>query len=213
MKLTHDLIERKSVLMIVLVLLVVSVGGLVEIVPLFFQRSTTQPVAGLKPYTLLELTGRDIYVREGCYNCHSQMIRPFRAETERYGHYSVAGEFVYDRPFQWGSKRTGPDLARVGGRYSDEWHRIHLTNPRDVVPESNMPGYPWLKKTPADAESIQAKLKALRGLGHPYSDEDLATAKDQLAGKSEQDALIAYLQVLGTAMKGVTGASQGNRIQ
>ena len=201
MKLTHDLIERKSALMIILVLLVVSVGGLVEIVPLFFQRSTTEPVAGLKPYPPLQLAGRDIYVREGCYNCHSQMIRPFRAETERYGHYSVAGEFVYDRPFQWGSKRTGPDLARVGGRYGDEWHRIHLNNPRDVVPESNMPGYPWLAKTPADATHIEGKLRVLRGLGHPYTDEDIAGAKQALAGKTELDALIAYLQGMGTALK------------
>jgi cytochrome c oxidase cbb3-type subunit 2 len=203
MKLTHDLIERKSALMIVLVLLTVSVGGLVEIVPLFFQRSTTEPVAGLKPYPPLQLAGRDIYVREGCYNCHSQMIRPFRAETERYGHYSVAGEFVYDRPFQWGSKRTGPDLQRVGGRYGDEWHRIHLDNPRDVVPESNMPGYPWLARTPADASHIERKLRVLRSLGHPYTDADIAGAKQALAGKTEQDALIAYLQGLGTAVKGV----------
>jgi cytochrome c oxidase cbb3-type subunit II len=201
MKLTHDLIERKTMLMVALVVAVVSVGGLVEIVPLFFQRSTTEPVAGLKPYPPLQLAGRDIYVREGCYNCHSQMIRPFRAETERYGHYSVAGEFVYDRPFQWGSKRTGPDLARVGGRYGDEWHRVHLDNPRDVVPESNMPGYPWLARTPADASSIVAKLKTLRMMGHPYSDEDIAGAKQALEGKTEQDALIAYLQGLGTALK------------
>src|SRR6266516_1014244 len=156
MKLTHDFIERNLGLMVVLVILVVSVGGLVEILPLFFQRSTTEPVAGLRPYTALQLTGRDIYVREGCYGCHSHMIRPFRAETERYGHYSVAGEFVYDRPFQWGSKRTGPDLARVVGRYGDQWHRVHLNNPRDVVPESNMPGYPWLAQTPADASAIEA---------------------------------------------------------
>ena len=203
MKLTHDLIERKSALMIVLVLLTVSVGGLVEIVPLFFQRSTTEPVAGLKPYPPLQLAGRDIYVREGCYNCHSQMIRPFRAETERYGHYSVAGEFVYDRPFQWGSKRTGPDLQRVGGRYGDEWHRIHLDNPRDVVPESNMPGYPWLARTPVDDSHIEKKLRVLRSLGHPYTDADIAGAKQALAGKTEQDALIAYLQGLGTALKGV----------
>ena len=202
MKLTQDLIERKTGLMILMVLLVVSVGGLVEIVPLFFQRSTTQPVAGLKPYPPLQLAGRDIYVREGCYNCHSQMIRPFRAETERYGHYSVAGEFVYDRPFQWGSKRTGPDLARVGGRYGDEWHRIHLNNPRDVVPESNMPGYPWLARTPADATHIERKLSVLRTLGHPYSDEDIAGARKALEGKSELDALVAYLQGLGTALKG-----------
>jgi cytochrome c oxidase cbb3-type subunit 2 len=198
---SHSNIEKSNTLLIVLIVLVVLVGGLVEIVPLYFQRSTTEPVAGLKPYAPLALTGRDIYVREGCYNCHSQMIRPFRAETERYGHYSVAGEFVYDRPFQWGSKRTGPDLARVGGRYSDEWHRIHLDNPRDVVPESNMPAYPWLAKTPADASSIEAKLKVLRSLGHPYSDADIAGARAALAGKSEQDALIAYLQGLGTALK------------
>ena len=203
MKITHDLIERKSALLVILVLLVVSVGGMVEIIPLFFQRSTTEPVAGLKPYPPLQLAGRDIYVREGCYGCHSQMIRPFRAETERYGHYSVAGEFVYDRPFQWGSKRTGPDLARVGGRYGDEWHRIHLNNPRDVVPESNMPSYPWLAATPADDGSIEKKLAVLRVLGHPYSDEDVKGAKAELAGKSEQDALIAYLQGLGTALKGV----------
>jgi len=201
MKLTHDLIERKTGLLILLVILVVSVGGLVEIVPLFFQRSTTEPVAGLRPYPPLQLAGRDIYVREGCYNCHSQMIRPFRAETERYGHYSVAGEFVYDRPFLWGSKRTGPDLARVGGRYGDEWHRIHLNDPRDVVPESNMPAYPWLAKTPADATDIERKLQVLRSLGHPYSDADIQGAKAALAGKTEQDALIAYLQGLGTVIK------------
>jgi len=201
MKLTHDLIERKTGLLILLVLLVVSVGGLVEIVPLFFQRSTTEPVAGLKPYPPLQLAGRDVYVREGCYNCHSQMVRPFRAETERYGHYSVAGESVYDRPFLWGSKRTGPDLARVGGRYGDEWHRVHLENPRDVVPESNMPGYPWLSRTPADATDIERKLRVLRGLGHPYTDADIQGAKAALAGKTEQDALIAYLQGLGTAIK------------
>ncbi len=201
MKFSHELIEKNSALLIILVILTVSVGGLVEIVPLYFQKSTTEPVSGLKPYTALQLTGRDIYVREGCYNCHSQMIRPFRAETERYGHYSVAGEFVYDRPFQWGSKRTGPDLARVGGRYSDDWHRIHLNNPRDLVPESNMPGYPWLESNPADGSHIEKKLKVLRTLGHPYSDEDVAAAPKALAGKTEQDALIAYLQVLGTAIK------------
>jgi cytochrome c oxidase cbb3-type subunit II len=203
MKLTHDLIERKTAWLIILVILVVSVGGLVEIVPLFFQRSTTEPVAGLKPYPALQLAGRDIYVREGCYNCHSQMIRPFRAETERYGHYSVAGEFVYDRPFQWGSKRTGPDLARVGGRYGDEWHRIHLNNPRDVVPESNMPGYPWLANTPVDFSDIQAKLRTLRAMGHPYTDAEVSGAKEALQGKTEQDALIAYLQGMGIALKGV----------
>ena len=201
MKLTHDLIERKSALLIVLVLLVVSVGGAVEIIPLFFQRSTTEPVTGLKPYPPLQLAGRDIYVREGCFNCHSQMIRPFRAETERYGHYSVAGESVYDRPFQWGSKRTGPDLARVGGRYGDEWHRVHLNNPRDVVPESNMPAYPFLATTKVDDSAIERKLTVLRSLGHPYTDDDIQGAKAALAGKTEQDALIAYLQGLGTALK------------
>jgi cytochrome c oxidase cbb3-type subunit II len=201
MKLTHDLIERKQGLLIILVILVISVGGLVEIVPLSFQKSVTEPVAGLKPYPPLELTGRDIYVREGCYNCHSQMVRPFRAEVERYGPYSVAGEFVYDRPFQWGSKRTGPDLHRVGGRYSDEWHRVHLINPRDVVPESNMPGYPWLARKRANAEDIEAKLIALRRLGVPYTDEDIAGARAALAGKTEMDALIAYLQGLGTAVR------------
>ncbi len=201
MKFTHDMIEKNSALLIVLIILVVAVGGLVEIVPLYFQRSTTEPVQGLKPYTPVELVGRNIYVREGCYNCHSQMIRPFRAETERYGHYSVAGEFVYDRPFQWGSKRTGPDLARVGGRYSDDWHRIHLNNPRELVPESNMPAYPWLAKSPAAGGDIEDHLKALRTLGHPYSDADIAGAKKQLEGKTEQDALIAYLQVLGTSIK------------
>jgi len=202
MSFSHDSLERNSALLIVLIVLVVAVGGLVEIVPLYFQKSTTQPVAGLKPYTPLQLVGRDIYVREGCYNCHSQMIRPFRAETERYGHYSVAGEFVYDRPFQWGSKRTGPDLARIGGKFSDAWHRIHLNNPRDVVPESNMPAYPWLAKTSADAGDIEVKLKVLRALGHPYSGAEIADARKDLAGRTEQDALIAYLQVLGTALKG-----------
>jgi cytochrome c oxidase cbb3-type subunit II len=201
MKLTHELIERNQALLIVLVVLTVAVGGLVEIVPLSFQKSVTEPVAGLKPYAPLQLTGRDIYVREGCYNCHSQMVRPFRAEVERYGPYSVAGEFVYDRPFQWGSKRTGPDLHRVGGRYSDDWHRIHLINPRDVVPESNMPGYAWLAKTPANAEDIEAKLKALRMLGVPYTQEQIASSRKELAGKTEMDALIAYLQGLGTSVK------------
>ena len=201
MKLTHDMIERNQALLIVLVILVVAVGGLVEIVPLYFQRSVTEPVAGLKPYSALQLAGRDVYVREGCYNCHSQMVRPFRAEVERYGPYSVAGEFVYDRPFQWGSKRTGPDLHRVGGRYSDEWHRIHLINPRDVVPESNMPRYPWLAKTRANAEDIEAKLTALKRLGVPYSEEQIASSRKALEGKTEMDALIAYLQGLGSAVK------------
>jgi len=203
MNFSHDMIEKNNTLMIVLIILVVAVGGLVEIVPLFFQKSTTEPVAGLKPYTPVQLAGRDIYLREGCYNCHSQMIRPFRAETERYGHYSVAGEFVYDHPFQWGSKRTGPDLQRVGGKYSDDWHRTHLNNPRDLVPESNMPGYPWLAKTPARSDDIEAKMRALRSVGVPYLDEDIAGARKQLAGKTEQDVLIAYLQVLGTALKNV----------
>ncbi len=201
MNFSHELIEKNSALMIVLIVLVIAVGGLVEIVPLYFQKSTTEPVAGLKPYTPLQLAGRDIYLREGCYNCHSQMIRPFRAETERYGHYSVAGEFVYDHPFQWGSKRTGPDLHRVGGKYGDDWHRTHLNNPRDLVPESNMPGYPWLARTAAASDDIEAKLRALRRVGVPYSDDDIAGARKQLAGKTEQDTLIAYLQVLGTALK------------
>jgi cytochrome c oxidase cbb3-type subunit 2 len=201
MKLTHDSIERKPWLLIVLILLVVSIGGLVEIVPLFFQKSTTEPVAGLAPYSPLRLAGRDVYVREGCYNCHSQMIRPFRAETERYGHYSVAGEFVFDRPHQWGSKRTGPDLARVGGRYSDEWHREHLDNPRAVVPESNMPAYPWLAKTALDPQSIVPKMQALKRLGDPYTDEQIAAAPKELAGKTEQDALVAYLQGMGVQIK------------
>ena len=201
MKLTHDMIERNQALFIILVILVIAVGGLVEIVPLWFEKSVTEPVAGLKPYTPLQLTGRDVYIREGCYNCHSQMVRPFRAEVERYGHYSVAGEFVYDRPFQWGSKRTGPDLHRVGGRYSNDWHRIHLIDPRSVVPESNMPGYPWLAKEPANAGDIEAKLRALRFLGVPYADQDIAGAKAELKDRTEMDALIAYLQVLGTALK------------
>jgi cytochrome c oxidase cbb3-type subunit 2 len=201
MKLTHDMIERNQALLIVLVILVISVGGLVEIVPLSFQKSVTEPVAGLKPYTALQLTGRDVYIREGCYNCHSQMIRPFRAEVERYGHYSTAGEFVYDHPFQWGSKRTGPDLHRVGGRYSDDWHRIHLINPRDLVPESNMPGYPWLARTSANAADVEAKMRALKSVGVPYAPEEIAAAPAGLNGKTEMDALIAYLQVLGTSLK------------
>jgi len=203
MNFSHEMIEKNSALMIVLIILVVAVGGLVEIVPLYFQKSTTEAVAGLKPYTPMQLAGRDIYLREGCYNCHSQMIRPFRAETERYGHYSVAGEFVYDHPFQWGSKRTGPDLHRVGGKYSDDWHRTHLNNPRDLVPESNMPGYPWLAKTAARSDDIESKMRALRSVGVPYSDADIAGAAKQLAGKTEQDTLVAYLQVLGTALKTV----------
>ena len=203
MKLTHDLIERNSALMIVLMVLVVAVGGLVEIVPLYFQRQTMEPVAGIKPYEPLRLVGRDIYLREGCYNCHSQMIRPLRAETLRYGHYSVAGEFVYDHPFQWGSKRTGPDLARVGGRYSDEWHRIHFNNPRDVVPESNMPGYPWLARASVEGVDVQARMKALTRVGVPYSADDIAQAPAALKGKTELDALIAYLQGLGVQLRNV----------
>ena len=197
----HQTIEKNVGLLILLVVLTVSVGGLVEIVPLFFQRSLTEPVAGLKPYNALQLVGRDIYIREGCYNCHSQMIRPFRAETERYGHYSVAGEFVYDHPFQWGSKRTGPDLARVGGRYSDEWHRTHLNNPRDLVPESNMPGYPWMVKNMIDPKSVAPRMKALSLVGVPYTEADMQEAEKMVAGKNEQDALIAYLQGLGTVIK------------
>lgn len=200
---SHDVIEKNTGLLAALILVAVSIGGLVEIVPLYFQRSTTEPVAGLKPYTALQLSGRDIYIREGCNNCHSQMIRPFRAETERYGHYSVAGEFVYDHPFLWGSKRTGPDLHRGGGRYSDEWHALHLDNPRQLVPESNMPAYPWLGKTRLDADDIEAKMRALRRLGVPYSDAEIGAAQAALAGKTERDALIAYLQMLGTALKNV----------
>jgi cytochrome c oxidase cbb3-type subunit 2 len=198
---THERIETHSWLLIVLVLCTVTIGGVVEIVPLFFQRSTTQPVAGLQPYTALEVAGRDIYLREGCYGCHSQMIRPLRAETLRYGHYSVAGEFVWDHPFQWGSKRTGPDLARVGGRYSDEWHRRHLLNPRELVPESNMPAYPWLAQAQVDAATIGRHLSALRQVGVPYSDAQIAAAAAQIEGKTELEALIAYLQGLGTALK------------
>ena len=199
--LSHEKIETNNFLMIVLILVVLLFGGMVEIVPLFFQKSTTEPVPGLKPYTALQVAGRDIYVREGCYNCHSQMIRPFRAETLRYGPYSVAGEFVYDHPFQWGSKRTGPDLARVGGKYSDEWHRIHLTNPRDVVPESNMPAYSWLEKSPVDGASLPAHMAGLRKLGAPYSDEEIAKATEEVQGKTELDAVIAYLQAMGIHRK------------
>ena len=198
---SHEKVETNNFLMIVLILLVIAIGGLVEIVPLFFQKSTTEAVKGVEPYTALQLAGRDIYTREGCYNCHSQMIRPFRAETLRYGHYSVAGEFVYDHPFQWGSKRTGPDLQRVGGKYSDEWHRIHLNNPRDVVPESNMPAYPWLEKSPVDASVLPAHMKALRTVGVPYTDAQIAASVDEVKGKTELEALVAYLQVMGRALK------------
>jgi len=197
----HERIETNNFLMIVLILLTAAVGGIVEIVPLYFQRSTTQPVPGLKPYDAVQLAGRDIYIREGCYNCHSQMIRTLRSETLRYGPHSVAGEFVYDHPFQWGSKRTGPDLARVGGKYSDDWHRLHLRNPRDLVPESNMPAYAWLDEATIEPASMAPRLKALRTVGVPYSDDEIAQAGEAVKGKTEMEALIAYLQVLGTARK------------
>ena len=198
---SHETIETNNFLMIVLIVMVIAVGGLVEIVPLFFQKSTTQPIQGVEPYGALQLVGRDIYLREGCYNCHSQMIRPFRAETLRYGHYSVAGEFVYDHPFQWGSKRTGPDLHRVGGKYSDEWHRIHLNNPRDLVPESNMPAYSWLENSTLDPAGVAPRMRALRTVGVPYTDEQITAAPELLKDKTEMDALVAYLQVLGRALK------------
>ena len=204
----HEIVEKNVGLLALFIVLVISVGGLVEIVPLFFLKSTTEPVEGLEHYSALRLEGRDVYVREGCYVCHSQMIRPFRAETERYGHYSVAGEFVYDHPFQWGSKRTGPDLARVGGRYSDDWHRVHLINPRDVVPESNMPGFPWLADNVLDGKLTAKKMRIMNRLMEatcngctPYSEEEIASAEKDVAGKTELDALIAYLQGLGTAIK------------
>lgn len=199
---SHEKVEKNMGVLIVLTILVISVGGLVEILPLFFMKSTTQPVDGLKPYTALQLAGRDVYIREGCNVCHSQMIRPFRAETERYGHYSVAGEFIYDRPFLWGSKRTGPDLHRVGGnRYSNEWHRLHLVDPRSVVPESIMPAYPWLEKNKLNGKLVAKKMKALRRIGHPYSDDDIRNAPKAVEGKTEMDAMIAYLQGLGQALK------------
>ncbi|KQP44589.1 cytochrome-c oxidase, cbb3-type subunit II [Pseudorhodoferax sp. Leaf274] len=197
----HERIETNNFLMIVLILLVLLVGGLVEIVPLFFQRTTTVAIEGVKPYTALQLAGRDVYLREGCYNCHSQMVRPLQAETLRYGHHSLAGEFVYDHPFQWGSKRTGPDLHRVGGKYNDEWHRIHLMNPRDVVPESNMPAYAWLDKATIDGEQLAANMRALRRLGVPYTDEEIAKAPADVKGRTEMEATIAYLQSLGLAVK------------
>ncbi|MGA8204577.1 MAG: cytochrome-c oxidase, cbb3-type subunit II [Woeseiaceae bacterium] len=193
----HETIEKSVNLMMVLIVLAISIGGLVELIPLMMSSNSTEPAPGIKPYSALRLAGRDIYVREGCYNCHSQMIRPFRSETERYGPYSVAGESVYDRPFQFGSKRTGPDLARVGGRYSDQWHRLHLMNPRDLVPESNMPGYPWLAKNKVDPALITKKMKVLKMLGDPYTDEQIAQAAADVEGKTELDALIAYLQGLG----------------
>ncbi len=198
---SHEKIETNAGLLAFFVLLVISIGGLVEIVPLFFMKDTTEPVKGLKPYTALQLEGRDVYIREGCYTCHSQMIRPFRAETERYGHYSVAGEFVYDHPFQWGSKRTGPDLARVGGRYSDEWHRVHLINPRDLVPESNMPGFPWLSENKIDHSLTPKKIAAMKTLGVPYTQKEIDEASAAVKDKTEMEALISYLQVLGTSIK------------
>ncbi len=195
----HEVVERKVSWLGVWIAIVISVGGLVEIVPLYLSNEMTQPAPGVKPYDALSVEGRDIYVREGCYNCHSQMIRPLRAETERYGHYSLAGESVYDHPFQFGSKRTGPDLARVGARYTDEWHRMHLVNPRDVVPESNMPAYAWLAEATIDERGTAAKMRALRAVGVPYADAQIDAAADEVRGKTEMDALIAYLQGLGTA--------------
>jgi cytochrome c oxidase cbb3-type subunit 2 len=197
----HEIIEKNIGLMALLMVLAVSIGGLTQIVPLFFQDVVNEPVAGMKPYTALQLEGRDIYIKEVCVGCHSLMVRPFRAETVRYGHYSVAGESVYDHPFLWGSKRTGPDLARVGGRYSDDWHRAHLYNPRNVVPESKMPSYPWLVEHKLDGQDTAAKMGALRTLGVPYTEEDIAGARDAVKGKTEMDALVAYLQVLGTSLK------------
>ena len=194
---SHEKIEKNIGLMAVLIAVAVSFGGLAEIVPLMYQAEAIQPLPGVKPYPALQLAGRDIYVREGCYNCHSQMVRTLRFETERYGHYSLAGESVYDRPFQWGSKRTGPDLARVGGRYSDDWHRVHLLNPRDVVPESNMPNFPWLAESMIDGDQITAHMRGLRRLGDPYTDADLAGASAAVEGKTELDAVVAYLQALG----------------
>jgi len=198
---THEKIETNSFLMIVLILITISFGGLVEIVPLFFQKSTTEPIRGLQPYTPVQLAGRDVYLKEGCYNCHSQMIRPFHAETLRYGHYSVAGEYVYDHPFQWGSRRTGPDLHRVGGRYSDDWHRAHLINPRGLVPESIMPAYPWLETKRVDETQLAPRMRALRAVGVPYTDEQIKNAAEEVKGKTEMDVLIAYLQVLGIHLK------------
>lgn len=200
---SHEIVEKNIGLMAILIVIVVSIGGLVEIVPLFFSAATTEPAEGIEPYGALELAGRDIYVSEGCYNCHSQMIRPFRAETQRYGHYSVAGEFVYDRPFQWGSKRTGPDLARIGGRYSDEWHRAHLMNPRDVVPQSNMPSFPWLAEREIDPESVARRMRIQKEwLSVPYTDAQIEKAVSALEGKTEMQAVIAYLQGLGVDFAG-----------
>jgi cytochrome c oxidase cbb3-type subunit 2 len=203
----HEIVEKKIALMGALIAVVISIGGLVEIAPLYMQTSVIEPSPGVKPYSALALEGRDVYVREGCYNCHSQMVRPLPAETERYGHFSIAGEAVYDHPFQFGSKRTGPDLARVGGRYTDEWHRIHLLNPRDVVPESNMPGFPWLAERTLDPAGTQTKMRALRTIGVPYTDEDIAAAGQAVANRSELDALIAYMQGLKFHGEAVTAAS------
>jgi cytochrome c oxidase cbb3-type subunit 2 len=197
---SHEVVEKNAGLLAVLIIIVISIAGLVEIVPLFFIKSTTEPVEGLQPYTALQLEGRDVYIKNGCVGCHSQMIRPFRAETERYGHYSVAGEFVYDHPFLWGSKRTGPDLARVGGRYSDDWHRVHLVNPRHVVPESNMPGFPWFETTMLKPEGVTKKMQVMQLLGVPYTDEQIAAGPASLEGKTEMDAMLAYLQNLGTVI-------------
>ncbi|WP_448506000.1 cytochrome-c oxidase, cbb3-type subunit II [Immundisolibacter sp.] len=201
----HEVVEKNVGLLAVLIAVVISIGGLVQIVPLMFSAKVTQPIEGVKPYPPLALAGRDVYVREGCHLCHTQMIRPLRAETERYGHYSVAGEFVYDRPFQWGSKRTGPDLARVGGRYSDDWHRVHLLNPRDLVPESNMPAFAWLAKRAVDGATVQQHMRVIRRLGDPYTDADIEGAPAAVAGKTELDALIAYLQGLGKALPAGAG--------
>ncbi len=194
---SHEKVEKNVGLMAILIAVAVSFGGLAEIVPLMFQAEAIEPLEGVKPYPALELAGRDVYVREGCYNCHSQMVRTLRFETERYGHYSLAGESVYDRPFQWGSKRTGPDLARVGGRYSDDWHRVHLINPRDVVPESNMPGFPWLQDSKVDGKSVAARMAALKTLGDPYTDAEIKQAAEDVKDKTELDAVVAYLQALG----------------
>jgi len=194
---SHEKIEKNVGLMLVLIAVAISFGGLAQIIPLMYQAEAIEPTPGVEPYPPLQLAGRDVYIREGCYNCHSQMVRTLRFETERYGHYSLAGESVYDRPFQWGSKRTGPDLARVGGRYSDDWHRVHLNNPRDVVPESNMPSYPWLLRNQVDADTVVRRMRALRALGDPYSEEQISAAAAQVEGKTEMDALVAYLQGLG----------------
>ncbi|MCC5878866.1 MAG: cytochrome-c oxidase, cbb3-type subunit II [Idiomarina sp.] len=197
----HELVEKHVGWFAVLSIIAISIGGLVEITPLLFQQQVNEPVKNLRPYTALELEGRDIYIREGCVGCHSQMIRPFRAETERYGHYSVAGESVWEHPFLWGSKRTGPDLARVGGRYSDEWHYVHLMDPRAVVPESNMPAYPWLAENVLDGRLTARKLRVFQRFGVPYTDEDIENAQADVEGHTEMEALIAYLQSLGTALR------------